>query len=150
MKNLIKALACNICKALGGCLYDKPEVQPCGTISLHMASSIILDKLEEMGCDAEIYLPDLNIKTYNLQDVKKSYELEDVSNIEYVAEITDCDDFAAKLYGRFAGLVWTQLHALNCFISQENKFYFIEPQTGKISEQLEGWQGNDIRFILMR
>jgi len=70
--------------------------------------------------------------------------------VKLISPYTACDDFAAELYGKFAGLVWTNVHALSCFISDENIFYFIEPQTGKISQTLEGWQGNDIRFVLMR
>jgi len=137
--------------ALGGTFEEPLSISPCGLIDLHTASSILLDKLEEIGDDkAEIYLPDTDIKIYRKDDVQNSYELKEVSSIKYVAEEHDCDDFAAELYGEFAGLVWTNLHALNFFISENNEFYFIEPQTGKISKDLEGWQGGDIRFLLAR
>jgi len=134
----------------------KPKVgskslTPCGTIGINEASSILLDKLEEMGDDlAEIYLPDTDIKVYNKSEVIICHELQEVSSIKYVAEVHDCDDFAAMLYGRFSGLVWTNVHALCWFIDQDATFWFIEPQTGKISQSLKDWQGWDIRFFLAR
>ena len=128
-----------------------PAIKPVGTIDIHLASSILLDKLEEIGDDkAKIYLPDNDMKIYNKEEVANSLELKEVSLIKYIPEEQDCDDFAAKLFGKFAGLVWTNLHSLNCFIDEQQIFHFIEPQTGKISDKLEGWQGGDIRFILLR
>ena len=125
-------------------------LKPCSVIGINEASSILLDKLEEMGDDkAEIYLPDTSIKTYLKADVSKSYELEEVSSLKYSPEF-DCDDFAAELYGKFAGLVWTSLHALNFFYDEAETFWFLEPQTRKLSRTLEGWQGDDIRFFLSR
>jgi hypothetical protein len=76
----------------------------------------------------------------------------------YVPEFHDCDDFAYQLLGQLStpawsqtavGMVWTNTHALNCFIDESGKFYFIEPQTGKIQERLENWQGNEILFIVI-
>jgi len=127
-----------------------PSLQSCGTIDINLASSILLDKLEEMGCKAEIYLPDESMKVYRKDDVIKFLSLDETDKIKFVAEIQDCDDFAAELFGKFAGLVWTQTHALNCFISDDEKLYFIEPQTDKISENLDDWQGIAIRFLLGR
>jgi len=125
-------------------------LQPAGTIDIHLASSIILDKLEEMGVDAEIYLPDLSIKVYRKADVTKSQSLHEISAIRFVAESHDCDDFAAKLFGKWAGLVWTNVHALNWFIDENGIFWWIEPQNKKISKTLDAWQGNDIRFLIGR
>lgn len=125
-------------------------LKPCSVIGINEASSILLDKLEEIGDEhAEIYLPDTSIKTYLKADVSKSYELEEVSSLKYSPDF-DCDDFAAELYGKFAGLVWTTKHALCWFISEDEEFFFIEPQSGKISKTLEGWQGGSIRFFLSR
>jgi len=153
---MIGSLFCAIGKSLGGCTPSveaqvKPEIQPVGTIDINLASSILLDKLEEIGDDkAEIFLPDINIKIYNKDEVSKSYELKEVSAIKYVAEKHDCDDFAAKLYGKFAGLVWTNAHALNFFYNQDATFWWIEPQTRKISKKLETWQGFEVRFFIAR
>lgn len=129
----------------------KDSIEPVGTIPITLASSIMLDVLEEMGDDgAEIYLPDVEIKIYWKDEVQESYELEEVSSIKYVPEVHDCDDFAAELYGKFAGLVWTNVHALNFFIDENEVFWWIEPQTKKISRVLEDWQGNNVRFLIVR
>ncbi len=126
-------------------------IQPIGTIDINLASSILLDKLEEIGDDkAEIYLPDTDIKIYNKAEVISSYALEEVSSIKYEAEKFDCDDFAAKLYGKFAGLVWTNVHSLNWFFDESSTFWWIEPQTRKVSRTLEAWQGSEVRFFLAR
>jgi len=146
---MIGELFCYIARILNKCQVDKLPLTPAGTIDINLASSILLDKLEEMGCKAEIYLPDMDINVYNKEEVKASYELQEVSSLKYTL-VHNCDDFAAKLYGKFAGLVWTNVHALNYFISNEGIFYFIEPQTGKLSRTLEDWQGNEIRFLLGR
>lgn len=151
---MIGNLLCAIAKALGGCSPDlpiKPEIKSCGTIDINLASSILLDKLEEIGQgDAEIYLPDKDFKVYKLEEVKSSQELEEVSKIKYVAEEQDCDDFAAELFGKFASLVWTDVHALNWFIDELESFWWIEPQNKKISRILETWQGYEVRFFLGR
>jgi len=149
---MIGSLFCALSKILGGCKETQVIlIKPAGTIDLNLASSILLDKLEEMGDDkAEIYLPDTDIKVYDKDEVANAYELQEVSSIEYVAEEHDCDDFAAELYGKFASLVWTNAHALCFFISDKEEFYFIEPQTRKLSTALETWQGYEIRFFLMR
>lgn len=155
MKELLKQIALTIYEALGGkceVVPPEPTIQPCGTITLHKMSSILLDKLEEMGDNkAEIYLPDSNCKVYKKTDVLDFLGLDETDQIKYVKEEgTDCDDFAAILFGKFAGLVWTNVHALNFFISEDLKLYFIEPQTDKISQTLENWQGWDVRFFLGR
>jgi len=130
---------------------DLTELKPAGVIDVHTASSILLDKLEEMGDDkAEIYLPDIDVKIYNKNEVASAHELEEVASIKYVVDEFDCDDYAAELYGKFAGLLWTMKHALNFFYSEDNEIWFIEPQTGKLSQTLEDWQGLDVRFFLAR
>ena len=147
---MLGQLFCALAKAFNGC---KPSetIEPVGTIGIHMASSILLNKLDQIGDDkAEIYLPDTKVKIYNKDDVVKSCELQEVSSLEYIKEKHDCDDFAAKLYGKFAGLVWTNVHSLNWFIDEYETFWWIEPQTRKISFTLEKWQGSEVRFFLGR
>lgn len=156
--NIIKSIACAIGKALGAdCVPKEPQViQPAAFIDPYLMSSILLDKLEEMGCEADIMLPimyglpDTMCKIYRVEDVKNCEHLKQISKIQYVPEIMDCDDFAAMLYGKWAGLCWTNVHALNWFVSDELEFWFIEPQSGKISKELENWQGWQIRFFIGR
>jgi len=129
----------------------KKALLSCGTLDIHLASSILLDKLEEMGDNkAEVYLPDHDIKIYKRDDVVKFLDLDETDKIAFIAESMDCDDYAAILFGKFAGLIWTNAHALNFFISDEETLWFIEPQTDKLARDLEDWQGFDIRFFLGR
>uniref|UniRef100_A0A6M3J0H1 Agglutinin C-terminal domain-containing protein n=1 Tax=viral metagenome TaxID=1070528 RepID=A0A6M3J0H1_9ZZZZ len=143
---------CSLGKALGGCDCEEPEmIQPCGTIDIHTASSILLDKMEEMDAgNAEIYLPDENFKVYNKDVVKAFLKLDEIDKIPYVTEVHDCDDFSAELFGLFAGLVWTNAHALNFFIDENETLWFVEPQSDEIAPDLEDWQGWRIRFFIGR
>lgn len=127
-------------------------IEPTGTVSYAIAHAILLTKLAQLGdTEAEIFLPDADVKIYSKDDVIASESLKQVSKLTYIAGEHDCDDFAAKLFGKFAGLVWTNLHALNWFIDSSQTFWYIEPQTGKISEALDtSWQGEDVRFYLGR
>ena len=153
MLKLIGQLLYVVGKALGGTIggSKKAEIEPCGLVDINEASSILLDKMEEIGDEkAEIYLPDSNIKIYNKKDVENALALEEIGAIEYVAEKMDCDDFAALAYGKFLGLVWTNLHAMNWFLDEDSEIWWVEPQTGKLSKGLEGWQGDTVRFFLGR
>jgi len=143
---------CALGKALGGCNELTPNLRPSGTIDINEMSSILLNKLDEMGDDhAELYLADVNCKAYRKDEVKKFLNLADVDKITFVAEEHDCDDFAADLYGKGVPLLWTSKHALNWFTDIDTLIlWFIEPQTCKISQTLEDWQGWDCRFFLNR
>ena len=145
MKELIRRIVCGVCEVLS------ENIQPAGTISINEMSSILLDKMEEMGdTNAAPVLADIDNKIYNKEEVKAYLGLDETDKITYVPQEMDCDDFAAILFGKFAGLIWTKKHALNFFISEDEILYFIEPQTDKISQTLENWAGWDIRFFISR
>uniref|UniRef100_A0A6M3LNB6 Agglutinin C-terminal domain-containing protein n=1 Tax=viral metagenome TaxID=1070528 RepID=A0A6M3LNB6_9ZZZZ len=148
----IGSFFCSLGKTFGGCTCDEVvEIQPCGMIDINTASSILLDKMEEMGAgNAEIYLPDANFKVYNKEDVKAFLKLDEIDKIPYVTETFDCDDFAAELFGMFAGLVWTNAHSLCWFIDENETLWFLEPQSDDIAPDLEDWQGWRIRFFIGR
>ena len=131
-------------------LQIKPKLNPSGVITIDLMSSILLDKLEEIGDDAELYLPDTNCKVYNKADVVKFLQLDEISSIPYLPEVMDCDDFAAKAYGKGLSLVWTNVHALNYFVDEAETLWFVEPQTDNIAPNLYNWQGWEIRFFLGR
>uniref|UniRef100_A0A6H2A1Y7 Agglutinin C-terminal domain-containing protein n=1 Tax=viral metagenome TaxID=1070528 RepID=A0A6H2A1Y7_9ZZZZ len=151
IRDIIRQLACSICHFLGGKDESTPKLKPAGTIDIHRMSSILLDKLEEMGdTHAELYLADVACKVYKKDDMVKWLSLDETDEITYIAEKMDCDDFAAELYGKGIPLLWSNVHALNFFISEDEKLYFVEPQTDKISQTLENWQGWDCRFFLSR
>ena len=132
-------------------LLNPPKLLPCGTIDYALVDAIVRAKVAEIeDKDYEVYIPDSANKVYNKADVIASQELEEVAAIQYVAETMDCDDFAAMLYGKFAGLIWTNAHAFNWFIDEIDTLWYIEPQTKKLSQTIEGWQGSDIRYFLGR
>ena len=145
---------CAIGKVLGAVCPEKVTEETLlmsyNTMDVNYMSSILLDKLEEMNCTGEIYLPDAACKTYTKSSVMDHYALVETSGIDYIAEVHDCDDFAALLFADFAGLVWTNTHALNWFVDENETLWFVEPQTGQLAQTLEGWQGNDIRFFVGR
>ncbi len=105
-----------------------------------------------------IYLSDSLYWLCSENDIKTFVDIDDTNKIKYVSEEMDCDDFSYRLMGQLSipdwsgiafGIVWTNLHALNCFIDDAGKFWFIEPQTNGLLEKLEDWMGNEILFILM-
>jgi hypothetical protein len=124
--------------------------QPFALISMEQMAVIVASKLNEINSPASVLLPDTRLRIYRKSDVMMCHELVEVSSLPYTGENHDCDDFAAELFGKFAGLVWTDVHALNFFVSEDLTFYFIEPQTKKIATKLDNWQGSSISFILGR
>ena len=127
------------------------SLKPCGTIDYALVDAIVRAKATEIeDKDYDVYIPDTANKFYKKADVMAAQELTEVASIQYVDEEHDCDDFAAELFGKFAGLIWTNLHAFNWFIDETDTLWYIEPQTKRLSQSIEGWQGSDIRFFLGR
>ena len=124
-----------------------PALIPYSTISQEDVLLILTQKMYELGDNqSDIHIPDDDNKIYRKEDVMAYRGLKEISAIKYVKEEHDCDDFARKMFGEFAGLVWTTKHSLNYFIDENKKLWFLEPQTGVISDTLEGWQGSDFRL----
>jgi len=106
-----------------------------------------------------IYLSDSKLYLMcNRADIETFLKQDDTNKMGYVAEQRDCDDFSYRLMGQFSipdwsalafGIVWTNLHALNIIVTEDDKVLFIEPQTDDIIENLEDWMGSTIRFIMM-
>ena len=105
-----------------------------------------------------IYLSDSLYWLCSEDDIKTFLDLDATNKEKYVAESFDCDDFSYRLMGQLStpewsgiafGIVWTNAHALNCFIDDTGKFLYVEPQSGKLQEKLEPWQGTEILFILL-
>jgi len=148
---MLGKLFCSIAKALKGCELDIPTLNLIDTIDINEMSSILLDKLEEMGdTSAQIYLADYNCDIFDKEEVKAFLKLDETNKIKYIADTMDCDDFAAELYGKGLPLVWTNLHALNWFIGTDKVLYFVEPQTDQIATDLDNWQGWSIRLFINR
>lgn len=159
IKTFIGDAGCSIGRGTGQCLWAKgftlPQptnlilptstIQPCGII-LRQQAKAILSTID----NKPIYLPDATVAIYDKNAVAAFLDLNPVSEITYLPDDHDCDDFAAELYFLFAGLVWTDTHALNWFIDENLKFWYIEPQNDTIADKLLDWQGNRIQFFLSR
>ena len=131
----------------------EPIVNPlksAGKIEAGKMYAIIQSKIDEMNDEASIFMPDMKMKIYNKEEIKKWLNLDETDKIVFVEEEHDCDDFAAELFGKGVPVIWSTKHALNWFVDTMDTLWFIEPQTDKISQTLEDWQGWDIRFFLGR
>jgi len=106
----------------------------------------------------DIFLSDQNFLLCNDDDIT-SFLTQDVTNkYKYVTEAYDCDNFSYHLMGQFSipgwarlafGIIWTDKHALNCFVNEDKELYLVEPQTDEILKNFKAWMGNTPRFIIM-
>jgi hypothetical protein len=105
-----------------------------------------------------IYISDSKYWLCSEKDIENFLSQDDTNKMGYISEERDCDDFSYRLMGQLSipdwsgiafGIIWTNVHAFNCLIDETGKFYFIEPQDGKIYETLQPYMGTEILFILM-
>jgi len=149
---MLGSLFCSLGKALGGCDIQIPPLTYSGDMDIYEVSSILIEKFQ----DAPLYLPDMYYKTCSVRDMERFLAWDTTNKERYEAEAFDCDDSSWRLKGNISikpwssipfFVVWTDKHALNGFISNYRKWYFIEPQTDTIQDRLDDWQGSQIRFI---
>tara|TARA_Y100000310_G_C20450012_1_gene700240 strand:+ start:346 stop:813 length:468 start_codon:yes stop_codon:yes gene_type:complete len=107
---------------------------------------------------AQVYLSDKTYKLCSPADIKYFLKQDKTNRKQYKTDDFDCDDFAYRLLGQFSipawsalafGMCWTEKHALNCMVGTDGKLYFIEPQSDKIQDKLEAWQGAKVRFFMV-
>ena len=107
---------------------------------------------------ANIFLSDSVSTLCSYDDIALFLAQDDTNRMEYKAESLDCDDFSFRLMGQFSfypwsalaiGIVWTDAHALNCFVAEDEIVYFIEPQTGTIFTELAPWQGSYVKLVVL-
>jgi len=108
--------------------------------------------------EGKLYLSDHNYTMCNKADIELFLKQDATNQWQYQPEIFDCDDFSYRLMGQFSvpdwsdltfGIVWTEAHALNCIVTEDDKFYFVEPQSDEILTELVDWMGSTVRFIMM-
>jgi len=104
---------------------------------------------------AKIYLSDQKYKLISVGKLKEFLAQDKTDEMKYKAERFDCDNFSYRLMGYIQdwnadlafGIIWitgkNYSHALNCFISNERKFYLVEPQSDAVYEpnnkKYKGW-----------
>jgi len=108
--------------------------------------------------EAAIFRSDKEYKLCCAADIQAFLKQDATNKTKFIREIMDCDDFSYRLMGQFSipgwsalafGIVWTEKHALNCFINESRELLFIEPQTDAVFSTLEPWMGTWIRLIVM-
>ena len=123
-----------------------------------MAFDAMAALLAAQAPDANVYLSDKSYLLCNENDIAWMLANDQSNKMEFTPEALDCDDFSYRLMGQFSvpgwsdlafGIVWTNLHALNCFIDESGSFWFVEPQTDTLQSALLPWQGSKIRLIVM-
>ncbi len=139
--------------------WFKPETEVKPITRKQVDSNYIFGILNAIVPKAtHIYLSDSRYWLCYKNDIEQFLVKDDTNKMGYIAEERDCDDFSYRLMGQLStpgwssiafGIVWTNLHALSCFISDTGEFFFIEPQTDRLQRELEPWQGSEILFILM-
>jgi hypothetical protein len=120
------------------------------SISPHSSERIELAELNGLlvasAPSATIWMADNWKYLCKWDDVALFLAQDETNKAEYIAEEHDCDDFSFRLKGQFSvpawsalalGICWTTTHALNCFVCEDRRLWFIEPQTDAITETLD-------------
>ena len=132
-------------------IVEPERIEPQSMIRVELAE--LRQILASAAPTANIQMADNWKFLCNYEDVALFLAQDQTNKLEYIAEEYDCDDFAFRLMGQFSvpgwahlalGICWTGTHALNCFIDEERKLWFLEPQNDTITGTLE-----DIRLIIM-
>jgi len=116
------------------------------------------DELEKIlrdafGKEASIYLVDYDYHLVDIDEMEKFLAEDKTDLAEYVPEYHDCDDFSFRLMGQVSIPGWSDLafgivfalipgggHAINCFVTNYNRVYMMEPQNDEIFELPSDWQ----------
>ncbi len=116
------------------------------------------DLLRKQFPGVNVHLMDYNYRLAIKEEIEK-FLAEDQTNLtQYQTDSYDCDDFSFRLMGQFSipgwsditfGIVWTDVHAMNCIIDENRKFWFIEPQSDNLTETLDSFQGSQVKTIIM-
>jgi len=131
---------------------------PILTSRQRITCSELQDIIKVIAPEAEMFLSDKTYTLCNKDDIFNFLVYDRTDRIEYEAEVMDCDDFSYRLMGNISippwsdlafGIVWTNLHALNCYIGEDKKLHYVEPQADTIQTGLLNWQGDKIRLIVL-
>lgn len=105
----------------------------------------------KLGCD-DTYISDNKYDLISLDDMKQIINLHRFSEMTYISEKRDCDDFSFSLMGLIRkllpgvcfGIVWVEIdqykHAVNFFVDDERDVYFVEPQSNQIFRKPHNWK----------
>ena len=135
----------------------EPEtIEPRSTARINLAE--LQPLLQKAAPGAEIIMADNWKYLCHDDDIALFLAQDETNKMGYVVDKRDCDDFSYRLMGQFSipkwsdlafGICWTDVHALNVFIDEVRRLWFIEPQTDEINEELATWQGQVVSLIVM-
>ena len=139
------------------CFFKKKVVEP---ETIKPTSNVLISYIEVRSIirnvfpEANIYISDMTSLLCSPNDIALFLAQDSTNKYDYEPDVYDCDDFAYRLMGQFSipywshlafGIIWTSDHALNCFIDEDKKLRFVEPQTDEIFDEVDG----EIRFIII-
>jgi len=139
--------------------WEKPiyeQYKPTSKLNIGVGELQLLLRMEYP--EAQVYLSDATYTLPSKQDIEWFLAQDRSNKFDYIYNDFDCDDFSYRLMGQFSvpnwshltfGVVWTDKHALNCFVDEDKKFWFVEPQTDEILESLEEWMGSKVRMVVL-
>ena len=134
---------------------DSPKLPPPSTTD-EISYTPLYVFLRKKFPDAAIYMSREIYRLPNGNDIRVFLAADKTDHQKYARKTYRCSDFATRLHGQFKvpdwadlafGKIWTDAHALNCFVDRKMHFFYAEPQTDKLRVVLEVWQGSKIRFI---
>ncbi|MFA5429853.1 MAG: hypothetical protein WC329_01685 [Candidatus Omnitrophota bacterium] len=140
------------------CFGKKASTVPVSTSTKHIENARLREILQAKFPGCNIYLSDGDYRLCSEADMKTFLDYDPTEKNKYEAEAFDCDDFSYRLMGQFCipgwsdlafGIIWTNVHALNVFVTEDERVIFIEPQNDNIEEVLETWQGNAVYLVVM-
>lgn len=128
---------------------ERPLPLPSSTKEVSL--STILQIFRAKFTTGALYLSDSkSYKLCNLNDINIFLKADQTDKLIYKEETFDCDDFANRLFGQFSvpewadltiGKMWTDKHACLILIDEGEVLWILEPQTDKLQNNLELWQG---------
>lgn len=134
------------------CIFKK-ELLPEPKTTFDITSEEIKTVLKSVCPNAMILIGDSFYKTTTKSELMRFLDDDDTNEYRYITEYYDCEDFSFRLMGQIHcvewgalsfGIVWTKTqsgnHAVNCFIDNERKLWFIEPQTDFIGAKPNDWE----------
>uniref|UniRef100_A0A6M3L030 Uncharacterized protein n=1 Tax=viral metagenome TaxID=1070528 RepID=A0A6M3L030_9ZZZZ len=130
------------------------KIAPTSTQRIGLTQLFNLIKSEFPTCD--VYLSDKDYRLCSYDDIALFMAQDETNKIGYESEDFDCDDFAYRLMGQFSvqgwadlcfGIIWTETHAFNLFVTEDKEILFIEPQTDEIRDTL--FSGNIARLVVI-
>jgi len=130
---------------------DVEKIVP--TSTRRISSAALYGLLEGKFPSVPLYLSDNTYLLCTYDDIALFLAQDQTNKMEY-KDGYDCDDFAYRLMGQFSvpgwsdlcfGIVWTRTHALNCMVTKDFDFYYIEPQTDELYEVSD----ETLRFIMI-